>query len=159
MKIRTGFGYDSHRFARDRELRLGGVGIDYPEGLTGHSDADAVLHALCDALLGAAALRDIGYHFPDTSDATLNMDSKDILRRTIGLVKDKGYSVGNVDITVLAEHPRLSPYIEAMRRCIADIIGIDVDNVSVKAKTNERMGFVGREEGIAAFATALITKE
>ncbi len=158
MKTRVGFGYDSHRWAEGRELWLGGVKIDYDKGLAGHSDADVLLHALCDALLGAAALRDIGYHFPDTVESTLGMDSKDILRQTVALLSKEGYGVENVDATICAEEPKLAPFIDAMRSVIADILGIGRDAVSVKATTNEGMGFVGRGEGVAAFAVALIAR-
>ena len=127
-------------------------------GLLGHSDADVLIHAICDALLGAANMRDIGYHFPDTSDETLDMDSKIILRKTIELIASKGYVVGNIDATVCAERPKLNPHIPAMQQCLADVIGTDPDNISIKATTTERLGFVGKEEGIAAYATVLITK-
>ena len=127
-------------------------------GLLGHSDADVLIHAICDALLGAANMRDIGYHFPDTSDETLDMDSKIILRKTIELIASKGYVVGNIDATVCAERPKLNPHIPAMQQCLADVIGTDPDNISIKATTTERIGFVGKEEGIAAYATVLITK-
>lgn len=156
MTFRTGFGYDSHRLVPGRDLWLGGIKIDFDKGLDGHSDADVLLHAICDALLGAACLRDIGYHFPDSDPAFSGIDSKELLRRTVALIKDKGFVVGNIDATVCAEQPKLAPYIEQMRQTIAGVIGIDIDSVSVKATTNERMGFVGREEGIAAFAVALI---
>ncbi|MCD8305942.1 MAG: 2-C-methyl-D-erythritol 2,4-cyclodiphosphate synthase [Prevotella sp.] len=156
MTFRTGFGYDSHRLVPGRGLWLGGIKIDFDKGLDGHSDADVLLHAICDALLGAASLRDIGYHFPDTDPAFSGIDSKELLRRTVALIKDKGFVAGNIDATVCAEQPKLAPYIEQMRQTIAGVIGIDVDSVSVKATTNERMGFVGRQEGIAAFAVALI---
>lgn len=159
MNIRVGQGYDVHRLVPDRDLWLCGIKIDHTLGLLGHSDADVAIHALCDALLGAANLRDIGYHFPDTSDATLGMDSKIILSRTVGLLADKGYRVGNVDVTICAQRPKLSPHIDAMRQCLAQVMGINEDCVSVKATTTERLGFVGREEGIAAYAVALIEKE
>ena len=158
MKIRVGFGYDVHRFQAGRELWLGGIRLQHSHGLLGHSDADVLLHAVCDALLGAANLRDIGHHFPDTAAETLNMDSKVILRQTVGLLARKGYRVGNIDATVCAEHPRLNPHIPAMCRCMADIIGTDIDNISIKATTTERLGFVGRQEGMAAYATVLIEK-
>lgn len=158
MKIRVGFGYDVHRFQAGRELWLGGIRLQHSHGLLGHSDADVLLHAICDALLGAANLRDIGHHFPDTAAETLNMDSKVILRQTVELLARKGYRVGNIDATVCAEHPKLNPHIPAMCRCMADIIGTDIDNISVKATTTEHLGFVGRQEGIAAYATVLIEK-
>ncbi len=158
MGIRVGFGYDVHRLVENRKLWLGGICIDHSMGLLGHSDADVLIHAICDALLGAANMRDIGYHFPDTSDETLDMDSKIILRKTIELIASKGYVVGNIDATVCAERPKLNPHIPAMQQCLADVIGTDSDNISIKATTTERLGFVGKEEGIAAYATVLITK-
>lgn len=158
MKTRVGLGYDVHRLVEGRELWLGGIKIDHPLGLLGHSDADVLLHAICDALLGAANLRDIGYHFPDTADSTLGIDSKVILRQTVALLRDKGYEVGNIDATVVAERPKINPHVDAMRHQIASIIGTDEDNISIKATTNERLGFAGREEGIAAYAVALICK-
>jgi 2-C-methyl-D-erythritol 2,4-cyclodiphosphate synthase len=151
-------GYDVHRLVEGRDLWLGGVKIDHTVGLLGHSDADVLIHAICDALLGAANMRDIGYHFPDTSEATLNMDSKVILRKTVDLIATKGYRVGNIDATVCAEHPKLNPHIPAMRACMAQVIGCDEDLISIKATTSEKMGFVGREEGMAAYAVCLIER-
>ena len=158
MKIRTGFGFDVHRLVEGRDLWLGGIKIEHSMGLLGHSDADVLIHAICDALLGAANMRDIGYHFPDTSEATLNMDSKVILRKTVDLIATKGYRVGNIDATVCAEHPKLNPHIPAMRACMAQVIGCDEDLISIKATTSEKMGFVGREEGMAAYAVCLIER-
>lgn len=151
-------GYDVHRFAAGRELWLGGIRIDHPMGLLGHSDADVVIHALCDAMLGAANMRDIGYHFPDTSGEFAGIDSKILLQRTVLLLSSKGYRVGNADITVCAERPKLNKYIPAMQAVLADCMGIDVEDVSIKATTTEKLGFVGREEGIAAYAVVLIEK-
>jgi 2-C-methyl-D-erythritol 2,4-cyclodiphosphate synthase len=151
-------GYDVHRLVEDRNLWLGGVKIDHSLGLLGHSDADVLIHAICDALLGAANMRDIGFHFPDTSDDTLDMDSKIILRKTVGLIATKGYKVGNIDATVCAERPKINPHIPAMRACMAEVIGCDEDAISIKATTSEKMGFVGREEGMAAYAVCLITR-
>ena len=159
MIFRIGFGYDVHQLVEGRDLWLGGIKIDYAKGLLGHSDADVLIHAICDALLGAANMRDIGYHFPDTSADTEGMDSKVILRETIRLIATKGYSLGNIDATVCAEQPKLNPHIPAMQQCMADIIGTDPDNISIKATTTERLGFTGRQEGIAAYATALIVKD
>lgn len=159
MKIRTGLGYDVHRLVPGRKLWLGGIQIEHTLGLLGHSDADVLLHAVCDALLGAANLRDIGFHFPDTADEFENIDSKVLLKKTGELVAQKGYSIGNIDVTVCAEHPKLNPHIPSMKQCIADVLQIDVDDVSIKATTTEKLGFVGREEGIAAYATVLILKE
>ncbi len=157
MKLRIGNGFDVHRFAPERKLILCGVEIPYSEGLLGHSDADVALHALCDAILGAAALRDIGYHFPDTDPAYAGADSRRLLRRVVELVADKGYQVGNVDITIIAQAPKLLPHIEQMRANVAADLGVDLDCVSVKATTTERLGFTGRREGIAAQASALLT--
>ncbi len=151
-------GYDVHRLVPGRDLWLCGIKIDHTLGLLGHSDADVAIHALCDALLGAANMRDIGYHFPDTSADTLDIDSKILLRKTIDLIATKGYHVGNVDITICAQRPKLSPHILDMQRCLAEVMQTDLDNVSVKATTTERLGFTGREEGISAYAVALIGK-
>ena len=159
MKIRTGFGYDVHKLVEGRDLWLGGIKLDYELGLLGHSDADVLIHAICDALLGAANMRDIGYHFPDTSAETLNVDSKILLRKTIQLIATKGYRLGNVDATVCAERPKLNPHIPEMQRCLAEVMNIDIDNVSIKATTTERLGFTGRMEGISAYATVLIEKD
>ena len=159
MKIRTGFGYDVHKLVEGRELWLGGIKLDYELGLLGHSDADVLIHAICDALLGAANMRDIGYHFPDTAAETLNVDSKILLRKTIDLIATKGYRLGNVDATVCAERPKLNPHIPEMQRCLAEVMQTDVDNVSIKATTTEKLGFTGRMEGISAYATVLIEKD
>lgn len=156
IMIRIGNGFDVHKFAEGRELWLCGVKVDHSLGLLGHSDADVALHALCDALLGAAALRDIGYHFPDTDPAYKGADSRRLLRRVVELIAEKGYRPGNVDVTIIAQAPKLLPYIERMRATVASDLGIDLDCVSVKATTTERLGFTGRGEGIAAQASALI---
>ena len=157
--FRVGMGYDVHKLVEGRDLYLGGIKIEHSLGLLGHSDADVLIHAICDALLGAANMRDIGYHFPDTSADTLDMDSKVILRNTIDLLATKGYRVGNIDATVCAERPKINPHIPAMCECLAEIIGCDIDAVSIKATTSEHMGFVGREEGMAAYAVCMIVKE
>lgn len=157
--IRVGFGIDVHKFVEERDLWIGGVKIPYEYGLAGHSDADVLIHAICDALLGAANLRDIGYQFPDTSDEFLNIDSKILLRRTGELLKEKGYTIGNIDSTVAAQAPKLNPYIPAMQQVMADVLGIDADCLSIKATTTEKLGFEGRKEGITAYATVLISKE
>ena len=156
--IRVGFGYDVHQLVEGRDLWLGGIKIAHSQGLLGHSDADVLIHAIADALLGAANMRDIGYHFPDTSDATLDMDSKIILRDVVRLIANKGYRVGNVDATVCAEKPKLNPHIPAMQQCMAEVMGVDPDCVSIKATTTERLGFTGRQEGMSAYATVLIEK-
>lgn len=158
MNIRVGFGYDVHKLVAGRELWLGGIKLNYELGLLGHSDADVLIHAICDALLGAANMRDIGYHFPDTSAETLNVDSKILLAKTIDLIASRGYRVGNVDATVCAERPKINPHVPAMKACLAHVMGIDEDDVSIKATTTERLGFTGREEGISAYAVVLIEK-
>ena len=154
--IRVGMGYDVHRLVEGRDLWLGGIKLEHSMGLLGHSDADVLIHAICDALLGAANMRDIGYHFPDTSDATLDMDSKVILKEVIKLIASKGYQIGNIDATVCAERPKLNPHIPAMQQCLAEVMGIDLDQISIKATTTERLGFTGREEGISAYAVCLL---
>ena len=152
-------GFDVHRLVQGRDLWLGGIKIEHTLGLLGHSDADVLIHAICDALLGAANMRDIGYHFPDTSDDTLNMDSKIILRETMKLIADKGYRLGNVDATICAERPKINPHVPAMRKCLAEVMQTDEDNISIKATTTERLSFTGREEGISAYAVVLIEKD
>jgi 2-C-methyl-D-erythritol 2,4-cyclodiphosphate synthase len=154
--MRIGEGYDAHRFEAGRPLVLGGVPVPHDRGLAAHSDGDAVIHALCDALLGAAALGDIGAHFPDSDAAFRNIDSRILLRKVAALLHQKGYKISNVDVTVLAQAPKLAPFIPAMRANLAEDLNIPVDAVSVKATTTENMGFIGREEGIAAHAVALI---
>lgn len=156
MKIRVGFGYDVHKLVPDRELWLGGIKIPHTLGLLGHSDADVLIHAICDALLGAANMRDIGYHFPDTSADTLDIDSKILLKKTVGLIATKGYKIGNIDATICAERPKINPHVETMKECLANVMDIDVDDISIKATTTEKLGFTGREEGISAYATVLI---
>ncbi len=159
MTIRVGYGYDVHRLAENRDFWMGGVKIDHSLGLLGHSDADVLIHAICDAVLGAANMRDIGFHFPDTDPKYKGADSKVLLQRTIELIASKGFRVGNIDCTVCAERPKLNPHVEAMRQCLASLIQVDEDAISIKATTSERMGFVGREEGIAAYCVALIEKD
>ena len=141
-----------------RDLWMGGIKIEHTMGLLGHSDADVLIHAICDAILGAANMRDIGFHFPDTSSETEGMDSKIILRKTIELIATKGYRLVNIDATICAQRPKMNPHIPAMQQCMADVIGTDPDNISIKATTTERLGFTGREEGISAYAVALIEK-
>ena len=159
MKIRTGLGYDVHRLVEGRDLWLGGIRIDHTLGLLGHSDADVLIHAICDALLGAANMRDIGYHFPDTAAETLDVDSKILLRKTVELIATKGYRIGNIDATVCAERPKINPHVPAMKKCLAEVMGTDEENISIKATTTERLGFTGREEGISAYATVLIERD
>lgn len=156
--VRVGFGFDVHRLVEGRELWLGGVLIPHSTGALGHSDADVLLHALCDALLGAAALGDIGQHFPDTDMRWKGADSKVLLLEVVRLIGQHGWKVGNVDLTLILERPKIMPHVPAMRATLAPLLGVDVDAVSIKATTNEKMGFVGREEGVAAHAVALITK-
>ena len=156
MKIRTGFGFDVHKLVEGRDLWMGGIKLEHSLGLLGHSDADVLIHAICDALLGAANMRDIGYHFPDTSADTLDIDSKILLRKTMDLIATKGYRLGNIDATICAERPKMNPHIPAMQVCLAQVMGVDPDVISIKATTTEHLGFVGRKEGMAAFATVLI---
>lgn len=159
MKIRVGFGYDVHRLADNRDLWLGGIKIEYSQGLLGHSDADVLIHAICDAILGAANLRDIGFHFPDTAGEYKDIDSKILLKKTLEVITEKGYSIGNIDATICAERPKINPHISQMQKVMAEILEISVDDISIKATTSEKMGFVGREEGFAAYAVALIEKK
>lgn len=158
MKIRVGFGFDVHRLVPERELWLGGIKLEHELGLLGHSDADVLIHAICDALLGAANMRDIGYHFPDNAGEFKNIDSKILLARTVKLIEEKGYTIGNIDATVCAERPKLKARIPEMQNVLARVIGIDIDDISIKATTTEKLGFTGREEGISAYATVLIEK-
>lgn len=157
--MRVGFGYDSHRLVEGRPLMLGGIDVPHHLGSLGHSDADVLLHALCDALLGALALGDIGSHFPDTDPAYKGADSRKLLAAVVKLINDKGWNVGNVDCTVVLERPKLRPHIDGMRMVIAELLGVALDAVSVKATTNEKMGFAGREEGVCAYAVALLERE
>ena len=158
MKVRVGFGDDVHALVPERDLWLGGVKIEHTMGLQGHSDADVLIHAICDALLGAANMRDIGYHFPDTAGEYKDIDSKILLFDTMELLRDAGYTLGNIDATVAAERPKLNPHIPEMKRVMADVLQVDVEDISIKATTTEKLGFTGRQEGIAAYATVLIQK-
>ena len=159
MRFRIGYGYDVHRLVPDRECWIGGVKIPHDKGLLGHSDADVLIHAICDALLGAANMRDIGYHFPDNDPEFHNIDSKVLLKKTVELIATKGYQTGNIDATVCAERPKLKPYIPTMQEVLANVMGIDPDDISIKATTEEHLGFTGREEGISASAVALIVRQ
>ncbi len=159
MNIRVGFGFDVHALVEGRALWLGGIRLEHEKGLLGHSDADVLIHAICDALLGAANMRDIGYHFPDNDGEFKGIDSKILLARTVDLIAEKGYKVGNVDATVCAERPKLKARIPEMQQVLARVMNVDVDAVSIKATTTEKLGFTGREEGISAYATVLISKE
>ena len=158
MKIRVGFGFDVHQLVEGRELWLGGIRLEHEKGLLGHSDADVLIHAICDALLGAANMRDIGFHFPDTAGEFKDVDSKILLKRTVGLIATKGYRVCNIDATICAERPKLKAHIPAIQEKLAEVMETDTDDVSIKATTTEKLGFTGREEGISAYATVLIEK-
>lgn len=158
MKIRVGMGYDVHKLVTNRELWIGGIKIEHTLGLLGHSDADVLIHSICDALLGAANLRDIGYHFPDKQDEYKNIDSKILLQKTTQLLHEKGWHIINIDATVCAESPKLNPHVEKMKMCLAPIMNITPEDISIKATTTEKLGFTGREEGISAYAVALIEK-
>ena len=158
MKIRVGFGFDVHQLVEGRELWLGGIRLEHEKGLLGHSDADVLIHDICDDLLGAANMRDIGLHFPDTAGEFKDVDSKILLKRTVGLIATKGYRVGNIDATICAERPKLKAHIPAIQEKLAEVMETDTDDVSIKATTTEKLGFTGREEGISAYATVLIEK-
>ena len=158
MKIRIGLGFDVHKLVEGRDLWMGGVKIPHTLGLLGHSDADVLIHAICDAILGAANMRDIGFHFPDTAGEYKDIDSKILLRKTVELVRGKGYEIGNIDATICAERPKMNPHIPEMQRVLSEVMGIDIDDISIKATTTEKLGFTGREEGISAYAVALIEK-
>ena len=159
INIRVGQGVDVHQLREGYRLVLGGVEIPHSKGAVGHSDADVIIHAVCDALLGAANLRDIGYHFPDTSAEFKNIDSRKLLSKVTELIQEKQWLVGNVDVTLILESPKIKPYIESMQEQLAPLMNIGVEEVSIKATTNEKMGFVGREEGVVAYATALIYRK
>jgi 2-C-methyl-D-erythritol 2,4-cyclodiphosphate synthase len=158
MQYRVGFGYDVHRLDEGRSFKLGGVAIDHHKGPVGHSDADVLIHAICDALLGAAALGDIGQHFPDSSEEYKGINSLLLLERTIGMIGEAGYSINNIDATICLEKPKIHTYIEDMRSALSFAMGIEREQISVKATTEEKLGFTGREEGVAAYAVALIWK-
>ncbi|MFA9214761.1 MAG: 2-C-methyl-D-erythritol 2,4-cyclodiphosphate synthase [Candidatus Methylacidiphilales bacterium] len=156
--MRIGFGFDVHQLQEGRDFWLGGIKIPAEKGILGHSDADVLLHAICDAILGSLALGDIGKHFPDTDHSFKGIDSKILLAKVIELITAKGYKIGNIDTTVVCQQPKIMPYADEMRACIAQICNISLDDVSIKATTNETMGFIGREEGIVAYAVALLIK-
>ena len=158
MNIRVGQGYDLHRLAEGEEFWLGGIKLEHTKGGVGHSDADVLIHAICDALLGAANLRDIGYHFSDTAPEYKGIDSKILLGKVVTLVSDKGYKIGNIDATVVLQQPKVNPYIPEMQRVLAEVMQIDVEQLSLKATTNEKLGYLGREEGVACYSVALIYK-
>lgn len=159
MKIRVGFGFDVHQLTSGRALWLGGIQLQHEKGAVGHSDADVLIHAICDALLGAAGLRDIGFHFPDTSVEFKGIDSKILLSKVNDLLYKEGFSVGNIDCTLVLEKPKINPHIEQMKNTLAAVLKIDPTDIGIKATTNEKMGFIGREEGVCAYAVALIEKK
>lgn len=159
MKIKVGFGYDVHKLGEGEELWIGGIKVEHSKGSIGHSDGDVLIHAICDALLGAANMRDIGFHFPDTDPGLKGIDSKVILAKTMQLLRDAGYEVGNIDSTVALEQPKLKPHIPKMQAVLAQVMAIGEDDIAIKATTTEKLGFVGTQEGIAAYATVLIHKE
>ncbi|NVJ46812.1 MAG: 2-C-methyl-D-erythritol 2,4-cyclodiphosphate synthase [Cytophagia bacterium] len=158
MKIRVGFGYDVHRLEEGKDFWLGGIQVPHSHGAVGHSDADVLIHVICDALLGAANMRDIGYHFADTDPAYKGIDSKILLKRVMMLIHDAGYEIGNIDSTICLQQPKVNPHIPAMKTCLAEVMGIPEEDISIKATTTEKLGFVGKEEGVAAYATVLIQK-
>lgn len=158
MKVRVGFGFDVHQLQAGKELWIGGIQLSHTKGTVGHSDADVLIHAICDALLGAAGMRDIGFHFPDTSKEFKNIDSKILLARVMDLLKKENYSIGNVDCTLVLETPKINPHIDKMKQTLAPILTIETSDIGIKATTNEKMGYVGREEGVCAYAVVLIQK-
>ncbi len=158
MKIRVGFGFDVHQLKEEKELWLGGIKIPHNKGAWGYSDADVLIHAICDALLGAAGLRDIGFHFPDTASEFKGIDSKILLTRVMDLLTKESYTVGNVDCTLVLENPKINPHIDLMKQTLVSILQIEPSDIAIKATTNERMGYVGREEGVCAYAVVLIQK-
>ncbi len=158
MKIRVGFGYDVHKLEEGKDFWLGGIKVPHTHGAVGHSDADVLIHVICDALLGAANMRDIGYHFSDQDPQFKGIDSKILLKDVVKLITDKGFSIGNIDATICLQRPKINPHVPAMKTCLAEVMGVEEEDVSIKATTTEKLGFVGKEEGVAAFATVLIQK-
>ncbi len=158
-KIRIGFGFDVHQLIEEKSFWLGGIKIAHTKGAVGHSDADVLIHAICDALLGAAGLRDIGHYFPNTSAEFKNIDSKILLKKVIDLISEKGYSIGNIDTTLCLEKPKINPHIAKMKKVLSPILKISEDDISIKATTNEKLGYVGREDGVCAYAVALIERK
>jgi 2-C-methyl-D-erythritol 2,4-cyclodiphosphate synthase len=159
MNIRVGFGFDVHQLVEGRPLVLGGIEIPHHKGPLGHSDGDTLIHAICDALLGAANMRDIGYHFPDTSSDYKNIDSKIILKKTLDIIASKGFSIGNIDSTICLQQPKIKDYIPLMQETLAKVCEISIDDISIKATTTEKLGFEGREEGISAYAVVLLQQQ
>ena len=158
MKIRTGFGYDVHQLAEGHDFWLGGIKVAHTKGAVGHSDADVLIHVICDALLGAANMRDIGYHFADTDPQFKGIDSKILLADVLKLIRAEGWEIGNIDSTICLQQPKINPHIPAMKKCLTEVMAIPEEDLSIKATTTEKLGFVGKEEGVAAFATVLIQK-
>ncbi len=156
-KIRVGFGFDVHQLRDGQDFWLGGIKIEHTKGAFGHSDADVLIHVICDALLGAANMRDIGFHFPDTSNDYKGIDSKILLKNVTKLISDKGYSIGNIDATICLQKPKINPYIPEMKKTLSAVMGIEEDDISIKATTTEKLGYVGREEGVSAYAVVLIS--
>ena len=159
MKIRVGFGLDVHQLTEGRKMVVGGIEVPHTKGPLGHSDGDTLIHAICDALLGAANMRDIGYHFPDTSATYENIDSKILLKKTVALIAEKGFTIGNIDSTICLQRPKIKDFIPEMQQCLAEVCGISIDDISIKATTTEKLGFEGREEGMSAYAVVLIQKD
>jgi 2-C-methyl-D-erythritol 2,4-cyclodiphosphate synthase len=159
MKIRTGFGYDVHQLQEGHDFWLGGIQVPHSKGAVGHSDADVLIHVICDALLGAANLRDIGFHFSDTDPQFKGIDSKILLGDVVKLLTEKGWSIGNIDSTICLQQPKINPHIPEMKACLAKVMNIEEEDISIKATTTEKLGFVGKEEGVAAFAVVLIEKK
>lgn len=158
MKIRVGFGYDVHKLGEGEELWIGGIHVKHTKGSIGHSDGDVLIHAICDALLGATNMRDIGFHFPDTSNDFKGIDSKILLKRTVEIITKKGYEIGNIDSTICLENPKLKNLIPTMQSTLAEVMNLDIEDIAIKATTTEKLGFVGTENGIAAYASVLIQK-
>lgn len=159
MKIRVGFGYDVHQLAEGEEFWLGGIKLDHHKGSVAHSDGDVLIHAICDALLGAANMRDIGFHFPDTSAELKGIDSKVLLKKTVEIIATKGFTIGNIDSTIALQKPKINPYIPNMQKTLANVMGIDIEDIAIKATTTEKLGFEGTEDGVSAYATVLIEKK
>ena len=158
MKTRIGFGFDVHQLKDGHDFWLGGIKIEHSKGAFGHSDADVLIHVICDALLGAANMRDIGFHFPDTSSDFKGIDSKILLRKVVALIREKGFEIGNIDSTICLQQPKINPYIPEMKKTLSQVLQIDEDTISIKATTTEKLGYVGREEGVSAYAVVLIEK-
>jgi 2-C-methyl-D-erythritol 2,4-cyclodiphosphate synthase len=158
MKIKVGFGYDVHQLKDGEDFWLGGIKLDHEKGAVGHSDADVLIHSICDALLGAANMRDIGFHYPPSDNQYKGIDSKILLKDVVKLISDKGFSIGNIDATIALEEPKINPYIPEMQKVLAEVMGVDVEDVSLKATTTERLGFEGRQEGVSAYVVVLIQK-